>query len=194
MLSCSVMSDSLQPHELQPFRLLYPWNFPGKNTGGGCHFLLQGIFPTQGLNLQLLCLLHWQADSLPLSHMGSPMPILHILYLSSVYLYTSYYAIALNHYIYSTLYMLSCSVVSSSLWPHGLYVAHQAPVSMGFSRQEYWSGLPLPAPGNLPDPGIKPVSPVFLALAGRFFTTIILWGRHGSFTHLTENLSSRKIR
>ena len=107
---------------------------------------------------------------------------------------TSYYAIALNHYIYSTLYMLSCSVVSSSLWPHGLYVAHQAPVSMGFSRQEYWSGLPLPAPGNLPDPGIKPVSPVFLALAGRFFTTIILWGRHGSFTHLTENLSSRKIR
>ena len=38
----------------------------------GCHFLLQGIFPTQGLNLHLLCLLHWQADSLPLSHWGSP--------------------------------------------------------------------------------------------------------------------------
>ena len=37
-----------------------------------CHFLLQGIFLTQGLNLHLLCLLHWQADSLPLSHMGSP--------------------------------------------------------------------------------------------------------------------------
>ena len=42
---------------------------PGKSTGVGCHFLLQGIFPTQGLNL---CLLHWQADSLPLSHQGSP--------------------------------------------------------------------------------------------------------------------------
>ena len=42
--------------------------FPGKNTGMGCHFLLQGIFLTQGLNLGLL---HWQADSLPLSHLGS---------------------------------------------------------------------------------------------------------------------------
>ena len=39
--------------------------FPGKNTGVGCHFLLQGIFLTQGLNMHLLCLLHWQADSLP---------------------------------------------------------------------------------------------------------------------------------
>ena len=49
---------------------LCPWDFPGKNTGVSCHF--QGIweiFPTQGLNL---CLLHWQADSLPLSHQGSP--------------------------------------------------------------------------------------------------------------------------
>ena len=43
----------------------------GKNTGVGCHFLLQGIFPTQGSNLCLLGLLHWQADSLPLSHLGS---------------------------------------------------------------------------------------------------------------------------
>ena len=38
-------------------------------------------------------------------------------------------------------------------------VAHQAPLSMGFSRQEYWSGLPFPSPGDLPDPGIKPRSP-----------------------------------
>ena len=43
------------------------WDFPGKNTGVGCHFLLQGIFPTQGLNLILLGLLHWQMDSLPLA-------------------------------------------------------------------------------------------------------------------------------
>ena len=46
--------------------------------------------------------------------------------------------------------------------------AYQAPPSMGFSRQEYWSGVPLPSPGDLPDPGIEPVS---LALAGGFFTT-----------------------
>ena len=46
--------------------------FPGKNFGVGCHFLLQGIFPTQGSNPGLLCLLHWQADSLPLSHLRRP--------------------------------------------------------------------------------------------------------------------------
>ena len=47
-------------------------------------------------------------------------------------------------------------------------VAHQAPVSMGFSRQEYWSGLPCPSPGDLPDPGIKPQSPAFQADSLRF--------------------------
>ena len=46
--------------------------------------------------------------------------------------------------------------------------ACQAPLSMGFSRQEYWSGLPCPSPEDLPDPGIEPGSPT---LAGRFFTT-----------------------
>ena len=63
--ACVVMSDSLRPHGLQPARLLGPWNVPGKNTGVGCHFFLQGIFPipVQGLNLHLLNPLHWQADS-----------------------------------------------------------------------------------------------------------------------------------
>ena len=51
-------------------------------------------------------------------------------------------------------------------------VAHQALLSMGFSRQEQWSGLPFPTPGDLPDPGIEPASP---ALAGRFFTTSATW-------------------
>ena len=52
-----------------------------------------------------------------------------------------------------------------------LDLARQAPLSMGFSRQEYWSGLPCPPPGDLPDSGIKPTSLVSPALAGRFFTT-----------------------
>ena len=47
--------------------------------------------------------------------------------------------------------------------------------SMGFSRQEYWSGLPCPPPGDLPEPGIKPRSPMFPALAGGFFTTSTTW-------------------
>ena len=50
-------------------------------------------------------------------------------------------------------------------------VACQAPLSMEFSRQEYWSGLPFPSPGDLPDPRIEPVSFAFPALAGGFFTT-----------------------
>ena len=54
--------------DLMLARLLCPWDFPGKNTGMGCHSLLQGIFLTQGLNPHLL---HWQAGSLPLSHLGS---------------------------------------------------------------------------------------------------------------------------
>ena len=48
--ACSVMYDSLRPHGLQPARLLCPRDFPGENTGMGCHFLLLGIFPTQGSN------------------------------------------------------------------------------------------------------------------------------------------------
>ena len=48
-----------------------PWNFPGKNTGAGCHFILQRILQTQGYNSPVLRLLHWQADSLLLGHLGS---------------------------------------------------------------------------------------------------------------------------
>ena len=65
------MSDSLQSHGLWPARFLCPWDFPGKNTGVGCHFLLQGIFPTQESKPSLLCLLHWQVNSLPLNHLVS---------------------------------------------------------------------------------------------------------------------------
>ena len=64
-----VMSDSLWPPGLYPARLLCPWDSPGKNTGVGCHSLLQGIFPIQGSNS---CHLHWLADSSPLNHLGSP--------------------------------------------------------------------------------------------------------------------------
>ena len=62
-----VMSDPLRLHGLSPTRLLCSRHFPGKNTGVGCYFLLQGIFSTQGSNLSPLYLLHWQADSFPLS-------------------------------------------------------------------------------------------------------------------------------
>ena len=63
--------------------------------------------------------------------------------------------------------LLSCFKLFATSWP----VAHQAPLSMGFSKQEYWSGLPFPPPGDLPDPGIKSTSLEAPALAGGFFTT-----------------------
>ena len=56
--------------------------------------------------------------------------------------------------------VLSCSVMSDSLQPHG---ARQAPLSMAFSRQEYWSGLPFPSLGDFPDPGTEPGSPALQA-------------------------------
>ena len=75
-LGCSVKFNSLQSHGLLSTRLLCPWNFTGNNTGTDYYFLLQGIFPTQGSNPCLLPILHWQADSLPLCHLGSPQWLL----------------------------------------------------------------------------------------------------------------------
>ena len=61
---------TLRPHGLQPTRLLHPWNFLGKSTGVGCHFLLQGIFPTQGLSLGLP---HCRQTLYHLIHQGIPI-------------------------------------------------------------------------------------------------------------------------
>ena len=97
---------------------------PGKNTGVGCPALLQGIFLTQGSNMHLFCLLHWQVGSLLLGPM-----------------------------LLTWMSWTLCNPMGSSLQGH---------LSLEFSRQEYWSGLPCPLPGDLPDPGIKlafPVSP-----------------------------------
>ena len=66
--SCLMLRDSM---ENVAYQAPLPMGFPGKNTGMGCHFPLQGIFLTQGWNPRLL---HWQAGSLPLSHLGGPQP------------------------------------------------------------------------------------------------------------------------
>ena len=67
---------------------------------------------------------------------------------------------------------LSCVLLLAIPWT----AAYQAPPSMGFSRQEYWSGVPHPPPGHFPNPEIEPVSLASPALAGRFFTTSATWG------------------
>ena len=74
---------------------------------------------------------------------------------------------AIKLYLEVLLLLFSLSVVSDSfetLWT----VAYQAPLSMGFSRQAYWNGLPFPSPGDLPDPGIEPISPCLRTVGGVF--------------------------
>ena len=79
--SRDVRAKSLQlslgdPVDLQPTSPVSPWDSPGKNTGVGCHALLQGTFQTQGSNPHLLRLVHWQAGSLPLTPPGKPQEML----------------------------------------------------------------------------------------------------------------------
>ena len=95
----------MRPHGRQPTRLPRPWDSPGKNTGVGCHFLLQCMKVKSESEVAQSC----------------PTPAIP--------------------------------------WT----AAHQAPPSMGFSRQEYWSRVPLPSPGDLPDPEIEPMSPMLQA-------------------------------
>ena len=78
--------------------------------------------------------------------------------------------------ILSSVFDMSCAAVLSQSVVSDTFVtpwtvACQAPLSMGFSRHEYWSGLPFPTPGDLLNPGIKPMSLASPALAGEFFTT-----------------------
>ena len=108
-----------------------------------CHSLLQGIFPTQGSNPGLP---HCRRILYQLSHQGSPTPSLSS-FLTKLKL--SFCAVFCH------------SVVSDSATPWT--TAHQAPLSMGFSRQEYWSGMPCPPPGDVPNPGIEPGSPALQA-------------------------------
>ena len=108
-----------------------PWDFPGKNTGVGCHALLQGISPTQGSNPGPL---HWELLLLLLRRFS---------------------------------HVRLCGTPQTA--------AHQAALSLGFSRQEYWSGLPRPAPGDLPNPRIEPTSLLSPALAGGFCTIHATW-------------------
>ena len=75
-----------------------------------------------------------------------------------------------NSRVWWTHCMCMCSVMSDSVTPWT--VARQAPLSIDFSRQECWNGLPFPSAGNLPDPGIKTVSLTSPVLAGRLFTTV----------------------
>ena len=129
-----------------------------QNTGSvvvpyrlSCSIPACGIFPDQGSDL---CLLHWQADSLSLSYQSSPVPCILKFSLFS-FLLTSFPPFLLHlHNIFINL------CVCAQLLSHE---PARLLCPLGFSRQEYWSGLPCPLAGDLPDPGIEPGTPALQA-------------------------------
>ena len=149
--SCPTLCDPMDT------RFLRPWDFLGKSTGVGCLFLLQRT--------------SWPRDRTQVSRIvDRRFTVWATREVSSVdRLIFSSFSASWNNLVYPIISLspdqISRSVVSISLRPHG----HQAPLSMGFSRQEYWSGLPFPFPGNLPDPGIKSAYLVSPAMAGGVF-------------------------
>ena len=91
----------------------------------------------------------------------------------------------LDHWFFVYVYSVASVVwLLATLWT----VACHAPLSMGFSRQEYWSGLPFPPPGDLPNPGIKLESPASPALVGRFFINELsgIWVVPKEFGHFSH--------
>ena len=125
----SVVSDSVQPHRRQPTRLPRPWGSPGKNTGVGCHFLLQCMKVKSESEVAQLCLT--PSDPMDCSPPGSSVHgIFQARVLDGVPLPCPTHACMLSRF--------SCVRLYVTPWT----AAHQAPLSTGFSRQEYWSGSP----------------------------------------------------
>ena len=132
------MSDSVQPHRRQPTRLPRPWDSPGKNTGVGCHFLLQCMKVESESEVAQSC--PTLSDPMDCSLPGSTI---HGIFQARVLEWGTIVFSA--YYLQRSDQSLSRVRLFATPWT----VAHQAPPSMGFSRQEYWSGVPLPSPGML---------------------------------------------
>ena len=130
------MSNSVRPHRRQPIRLPRPWDSPGKNTGVGCHFLLQCMKVKSESEVTQSC--PTLSDPIDCSPPDSPVPgILQARTLEWV-------AISFSNAWKWKVKVKSLSRVRPSAIPWT--AAYQGPPSMGFSRQEYWSGVPLPSP------------------------------------------------
>ena len=148
------MSDSVRPPRWQPTRLPHPWDSPGKNTGVGWHFLLQCM----KVKSESQVAQSYQTLSDPMD-CSLPGFSVHRIFQAKVLEWGS---------IAFSVSCFSCVQLFVTPWT----VTHQAPVSMGFSRQEYLSRLKCPSPGDLSDPGIKPTSLTSPTLSGGgFFNT-----------------------
>ena len=133
------MSDSVRPHRRQPTRLPRLWDSPGNNTVVSCHFLLPCMKVKSEREVAPLC--PTLSDPMDYSLPGSSV---HGIFQARV---LEWGASSLLSHI--------------QLFANPQTVAHQGSLSMEFSKQEYWSGLPFSSLENLPDPGIKPWSPAF---------------------------------
>ena len=91
--------------------------------------------------------------------------------MSDVYIFPYLVSVSVSVYVC----VCACTLSRVQLFETPWTVACQPPLSMEYSRQEYWSGIPFPIPGNLPDPGIQPASLGSLALADGFFITNATW-------------------
>ena len=149
--------------QLRPHGLCSSWNSPDQNTGVGSLSLLQGIFPTQGSNPGLP---HCRQILYQLSPQGNPRILEWVTYpfsrgscqprnwTGSPALQARSLPTEVSEK-WSEVKLLSRVRLLATPWT----IAYQAPLSMGFSKQDYWSGLPFPSPGDLPYPGIEPRSP-----------------------------------
>ena len=130
------MSDSVQPHRRQPTRLLRPWDSPGENTGVGCHFLLQCMKVKSESEV---------AQSYPTlsdpMNCNLPGSSIHGIFQARV---LEWVAIAFSNAGKWKVKVKPLSRIRPLATPWT--ATYQAPPSMGFSRQEYWSGVPLPCP------------------------------------------------
>ena len=129
------MSDSVRPHRWQPTRLPCPWDSPGKNTGVGCHFLLQCMKVKSESEVTQLC----PTLSDPMDY-SLPDSSIHGIFRARVLEWGA--IVFSNAWKWKVkVKSLSCVQLLATPWT----AAYQTPPSMGFSRQEYWSGVPLPS-------------------------------------------------
>ena len=136
---------TLPPHGLQPTRLLRPWNSPGQNTGVGCHFLLHGIFPTQGVNSSLLGL---AGRFFTIEPAGKPYSIPDYFKIKPTGReFPDSPVVTTPHFHYPgpgfNPWLGNCMCLVAQSCPtlcDPMDCSHQAPLSMGFSEQEYWNG------------------------------------------------------
>ena len=180
------MSDSSRPHGLQPTRLLRPWDFPGKSTGVGCHCLLQIGGTAMSIcscfvcccfcatkAVMSICNRDWMDTRCLLSGLWQKVfQTPGIEKSQGCYRRSN----SLDSKVVCAVSVCAQSLSRVQLFATQWTVTCQASLefsssSVEFSRQEYWSGLPFPPPGDLPNQGLKPKSPASPALAGRFFTT-----------------------